>query len=151
MAGVRKRLDRLRFAWVAAAASGLFVLGCAAAYGGLLSHAYPGDGRHYAIYGRALVNDGRIPYGDFYVEYPPGAMPLFAVPALVWDVHYVLLFKLLDDRLRRRHRRLRNVAPTAARARLRPPRADRARGAAARSLSSSTATTHFPPCSVCSR
>ena len=43
MAGVRKRLDRLRFAWVAAAASVLFVVGCAAAYGGLFSHAYPGD------------------------------------------------------------------------------------------------------------
>ena len=50
----------------------------------------------YAIYGGALVNwTGGYPYRDFYVEYPPGAIPLFALPALVWDAHYILFFKLL--------------------------------------------------------
>lgn len=95
VAAVLQRLDRLPLVRVAAGASVLFVIGCAAAYGGLLSHAYPGDAGTYAIYGRALVNDGRIPYRDFYVEYPPGAIPLFALPALVWDAHYILVFKLL--------------------------------------------------------
>jgi hypothetical protein len=73
----------------------LFVLGCAAAYGGLFSHSYPGDTVTYAKYGRALVNDGRVPYRDFYDEYPPGSVPVFAAPAVIWDAHYVLVFKLL--------------------------------------------------------
>ena len=79
----------------AVVACGLFVLVCAASYGGLLSHAYPGDTARYAKYGRALVNHGRIPYRDFYDEYPPGSVPVFAAPALLWNAHYVLVFKLL--------------------------------------------------------
>ena len=73
----------------------LFVLSCAVGYGGLFSHAYPGDVGTYAGYGRALVLHGRIPYRDFYVEYPPGAVPVFALPVLIWNAHYVLVFKLL--------------------------------------------------------
>ena len=69
-------------------------MACAAAYGGLFSHAYPGDTSVYADYGRALVEHGRIPYRDFYDEYPPGSVPVFALPAIVWNAHYVLLFKL---------------------------------------------------------
>src|SRR5207248_2980407 len=57
--------------------------------------AFPGDTETYARYGRALVNDGRIPYHDFYDEYPPGSVPVFAAPAAIWDAHYVLVFKLL--------------------------------------------------------
>jgi hypothetical protein len=85
-----------RHTWkrVAAVACALFVVACAVAYGGLLSHAYPGDTVTYAKYGRALVHDHRIPYRDFYDEYPPGTVPVFALPALVWDAHYVLFFKL---------------------------------------------------------
>jgi hypothetical protein len=77
-------------------ACALFVVACAAEYGGLFSHSYPGDVfEPYAKYGRALVNDGRIPYRDFYDEFPPGSVPVFAAPALIWDAHYVLVFKLL--------------------------------------------------------
>ncbi len=76
-------------------AGALYLVACAVAYGGLLSHAYPGDVGTYAGYGRALVHHGRIPYRDFYDEYPPGSVPLFALPALIWDAHYVLVFKLL--------------------------------------------------------
>ncbi len=79
----------------AVVASGLFVLSCAVAYGGLFSHAYPGDVGSYANYGRALVLHGRIPYRDFYDEYPPGSVAVFALPALIWNAHYVLVFKLL--------------------------------------------------------
>ena len=53
-------------------AGALFLVACAVAYGGLFSHAYPGDVGTYAQYGRALVLHGRIPYRDFYDEYPPG-------------------------------------------------------------------------------
>ncbi len=77
-------------------ACALFVVACAVGYGGLFSHAYPGDTVTYAKYGRALVNDGHVPYTKgFYDEYPPGSEPVFALPALIWDAHYVLVFKLL--------------------------------------------------------
>ncbi len=35
----------------------------------------------YERYGAAM-NDGKLPYRDFRVEYPPGALPVFAVPSL---------------------------------------------------------------------
>ena len=88
-------MTRLTTRRAAVVACGLFVLVCAVSYGGLFSHAYPGDTAGYAKYGRALVNDGRIPYRDFYDEYPPGSVPVFAAPAVIWDAHYVLVFKLL--------------------------------------------------------
>lgn len=75
-------------------ACGLFVVSCALAYGGLFSHAYPGDVDTYAKYGRRLVDHGLVPYRDFYDEYPPATVPVFAAPAVIWDAHYVLVFKL---------------------------------------------------------
>jgi hypothetical protein len=76
-------------------ACALFLVSCAVAFGGLFSHAFPGDTVTYSKYGRALVDHGRIPYADFYDEYPPGSVPVFAAPAVIWDAHYVLVFKLL--------------------------------------------------------
>ena len=35
----------------------------------------------YYRYGNAMA-DGRVPYRDFGVEYPPGALPIFAIPAV---------------------------------------------------------------------
>ena len=45
-------------------ACALFLLSCLLGFGGLLSHAFPGDTETYSRYGRALVNHGRIPYHD---------------------------------------------------------------------------------------
>ena len=53
----------------------VFLVACAVAYGGLFSHAYPGDVGMYERYGRELVLHGLIPYHDFFVEYPPGSVP----------------------------------------------------------------------------
>jgi Glycosyltransferase family 87 len=35
----------------------------------------------YERYGDAIVHHGRVPYRDFAVEYPPGALPVFAAPS----------------------------------------------------------------------
>lgn len=45
-------------------------------------------------YGEAFVH-GAVPYRDFSVEYPPGAVPVFTLPALA-PVSYELAFRLLQ-------------------------------------------------------
>ena len=39
--------------------------------------------------------DGRLPYRDVFVEYPPGAFVVLLPPAIVTDDHYRTLFKIL--------------------------------------------------------
>jgi Glycosyltransferase family 87 len=82
-------------AWrqTAVLAGGLHALVCLLAPDGLLSGSQDGDVDLYATFGRRLL-DGELPYRDFSVEYPPGALPLFALPALV-ESHYGTIFKLL--------------------------------------------------------
>jgi Glycosyltransferase family 87 len=61
----------------AAAAVALFALSCL-----VLWHGGPdGDVVELRGYGHAVL-DGQLPYRDFYLEYPPGAIPLFTLPAL---------------------------------------------------------------------
>jgi hypothetical protein len=48
----------------------------------------------YGEYARALL-DGRIPYRDVFVEYPPGAFAVFTPPALLPEEAYRHSFKLL--------------------------------------------------------
>lgn len=41
----------------------------------------------YQRYGEAMVHHDKVPYVDFKPEYPPAALPMFAIPSLVdgWD------------------------------------------------------------------
>jgi hypothetical protein len=80
-----------RGAW---ATAGLTVFACLVVPGGLLSRSWGGDVYYYEEIGRRIAH-GRVPYGDFYLEYPPGAIPAFAVPSLISQAHYFLSFKLL--------------------------------------------------------
>jgi hypothetical protein len=61
---------------------------------GLFDEEQVGDTPAYAGYGDAIV-DGEVPYRDFYVEYPPGALPVFVVPALGDRDGYATRFKIL--------------------------------------------------------
>ncbi|HXV56927.1 MAG TPA: glycosyltransferase 87 family protein [Gaiellaceae bacterium] len=48
----------------------------------------------YQEYGEAMAA-GEVPYRDFELEYPPGALPVFLLPALGPEEHYRSLFELL--------------------------------------------------------
>ena len=62
--------------------------------GGLFRGAKFRDLHVYRQYGDALLA-GHLPYRDFFVEYPPGAIPLFAAPSLAPDGAYDAIFKVL--------------------------------------------------------
>jgi len=50
-----------------------------------------GDVVEFSRYGHAVL-DGQLPYRDFHLEYPPGAIPLFTLPAI--GGAYVTWFRL---------------------------------------------------------
>jgi uncharacterized membrane protein len=62
--------------------------------GGLFRSAKFRDLHLYRQYGDALLS-GHLPYRDFFVEYPPGAIPLFAGPSLAPGGAYDAIFKAL--------------------------------------------------------
>jgi uncharacterized membrane protein len=62
--------------------------------GGLFRGAKFRDLHLYRQYGDALLA-GQVPYRDFFVEYPPGAIPLFAAPSLAPGAAYDAIFKVL--------------------------------------------------------
>jgi hypothetical protein len=83
--------------WPVAAGAAVVVhlAACLVSYGGLLSASRPGDTVHYREFATEIVDRGLVPYRDFYVEFPPGALAAFVAPELLGADHYFLLFKLL--------------------------------------------------------
>ncbi|HMI99871.1 MAG TPA: glycosyltransferase 87 family protein [Gaiellaceae bacterium] len=59
----------------------LFLVAWAVLHRGYFTHHPIVDTPVYERYGSAL-DDGQVPYRDFALEYPPGALPVFALPAL---------------------------------------------------------------------
>jgi hypothetical protein len=59
----------------------LLIASWTALHGWFFDDAQIVDTRIYIRYGN-LIADGAIPYRDFRVEYPPGALPVFAAPAI---------------------------------------------------------------------
>ncbi|MBI5503038.1 MAG: DUF2029 domain-containing protein [Deltaproteobacteria bacterium] len=47
----------------------------------------------YQRYGEAML-DGQVPYRDFTLEYPPGALPAFVLPAFASHGHYRTAFEI---------------------------------------------------------
>jgi len=74
--GLRARRQGLG---AAALGSALFVVACALPWIGLFQGHI--DTSIFQHYGDSIL-DGRVPYRDFSLEYPPGALPAFAVPSL---------------------------------------------------------------------
>jgi hypothetical protein len=62
--------------------------------GGLFRSAKFRDLHLYRQYGDALLA-GHLPYRDVFIEYPPGAIPLFAGPSLAPHGAYDAIFKVL--------------------------------------------------------
>ena len=65
----------------AAAAAALFLVSWALLHHGFYARDQITDTPIYQRYGEAMT-DGRVPYRDFRVEYPPAALPMFVLPAL---------------------------------------------------------------------
>jgi hypothetical protein len=66
---------------LAYAAAGLFLAALGILHWGFYQHHLILDTVEYHRYGEA-INDGQVPYRDFQVEYPPGALGAFALPAI---------------------------------------------------------------------
>ena len=62
-------------------AAALFLVGWGVLHRGVFATDQIVDTPTYERYGSAM-DDGRLPYRDFAVEYPPGALPVFLIPAL---------------------------------------------------------------------
>jgi glycosyl transferase family 87 len=63
------------------AAIALFVVSWTLIHVGFYKHKQLIDTPVYQRYGNAIA-DGKVPYRDFELEYPPGALPVFALPGL---------------------------------------------------------------------
>ena len=62
-------------------AAGLFLVAMTLLHWGWYQHALILDTVEYHRYGDAMAS-GHVPYRDFAVEYPPGALPAFGLPAV---------------------------------------------------------------------
>jgi uncharacterized membrane protein len=65
------------------AAVAVFLVSLTVLHWGFYQHNLILDTVEYHRYGNAIVH-GHVPYRDFAVEYPPGALPAFAIPALAY-------------------------------------------------------------------
>ena len=88
------RADPLRVATAAAAGVALFSLSWALLHLGFFSDFQIIDTPVYQGYGDATL-EGQVPYRDFELEYPPGALPAFVLPALGEAGEYATLFEAL--------------------------------------------------------
>ena len=74
-------MTRAGSAALVAAALGIFLGSWALLHHGTLGRAQITDTGVYEKYGDAVA-DGQVPYRDFRLEYPPGAVPVFVLPSL---------------------------------------------------------------------
>jgi len=76
-------VSRRPYPWTEAIAGAGLFLGCfALVHLWFWGHGQLVDWPTYQRYGSAVVDQGRVPYRDFAVEYPPGALPVFVAPTI---------------------------------------------------------------------
>jgi hypothetical protein len=82
--------------WQTSAALGLLLLlaACSLPNVGLWNPAGAADTGLYGLYGSRITH-GELPYRSFSMEFPPGAIPALALPALPGS-HYVVWFKVFE-------------------------------------------------------
>ena len=78
----------------AAVAIPVYLGACAVPDGGLFRAARFRDVHLYQGFAHAVF-DGAVPYRDFFIEYPPGALAVFLPPQLFGTEHYNAAFKVL--------------------------------------------------------
>ncbi len=88
------RADRAEVALVALAGVALFVTAWLVLHTGHYDDAVITDTGVYREYGDRML-EGEVPYRDFELEYPPGALPVFALPSLGSEERYDALFDVL--------------------------------------------------------
>src|SRR3954452_74280 len=82
-------------AWRAAAAAiPVYIAACIVPDGGLFRAARFRDVHLYQGFAHSVF-DGALPYRDFFMEYPPGALAVFLPPELFGTAHYNAAFKIL--------------------------------------------------------
>ena len=79
-----RQVDPLRAALVAVAALVLFLTAWGLLHVGFYTRDQVVDTPIYQRYGDAMA-EGQVPYRDFALEYPPGALPVFVLPSLAAD------------------------------------------------------------------
>ncbi len=88
------RADPLKVATVAAVGVAAFAASWALLHTGFYDDVAIVDTPVYRGYGDRMV-DGQVPYRDFGLEYPPAALPAFALPSLAGSEDYGAVFELL--------------------------------------------------------
>src|SRR5262249_62140371 len=84
-----------RDGWLAAAAAmPVYVAACAVPDGGLFRAARFRDVHLYGGFAHSVFA-GQVPYRDFFMEYPPGALAVFLPPQVFGSEHYNAAFKSL--------------------------------------------------------
>jgi hypothetical protein len=74
-------MSRAASAALVAAAIGLFLVSWSLLHHGTFARGQITDTGLYEVYGDKVVH-GEVPYRDFRLEYPPGAVPVFVLPSL---------------------------------------------------------------------
>ena len=82
LASWSQQADPRRAVVAAALALAVFVGTWAVLHRGFYRHSQIVDTPVYQNYGDAIAN-GKVPYRDFGLEYPPGALPAFVIPSLL--------------------------------------------------------------------
>jgi len=88
------RAERAQVALVALAGIALFVVAWLVLHTGHYDDVTITDTGVYREYGDRML-DEEVPYRDFGLEYPPGALPVFVLPSLGSEGRYDVLFDLL--------------------------------------------------------